>query len=454
LLVACAGEKTAPLRAATDAAVDVTDPDGGAEQDTGDGAESEAPADAGPNARPEASSAVLPLASVPRASLALARELLGQTAGSEMTPGWSEGVHLDDLVFMYERPDVEGPAYYEFAVLDEGRITVSTGTHDTPIPQFSDTGAPLALLLLEEAEARGEQVSHLYRLDDRHAYATNAEGVIVADLSSADTSLGLYLDDYLSNLEEDATSTQKSRAQANQLYAEDWAAIYPSAQKSRNPLDSEAFTARADLQVKDIKWLYHADLLRTQIHWWQVDIRTNPACSAGCGPVAFAQVAAYLAYSDRWGNPKYVGSNLRSLYPNVSTRMETAQATAMVKELHNEFSSLCWSDMWEANDFSAAMPWNMGRFVSWASRKGAKMKFVDTWMDGDNVAAWNALRRGNPVVFGWPYDHYNVGAGTGTLNGIQYIWVNNGQKSASWDGWLRLTRSFYTGIVNSYVDGK
>lgn len=183
--------------------------------------------------------------------------------------------------------------------------------------------------------------------------------------------------------------------------------------------------------------------------------------------MAVAQVAAYLAYSDRWGNPKYAGSGSRNLYPNVSTALAAPQALALISELHRELGSTCWpnfargetmSQYFPVVNESAVVPWNMDRFVAWASRKGANVRFQTAWggpWGGDETAAWNGLRAGNPAVLGWKFTHYNVGAGAGFLNGAKYIWVNNGWGGYQ-DGWLLYDKNAmsFSGVVQSWVAGK
>ncbi len=101
----------------------------------------------------------------------------------------------------------------------------------------------------------------------------------------------------------------------------------------------------------------------------------------------------------------------------------------------------------------------MDNFVAWAARKGATIKLQDSWgtpaTGGDSAAAFTAIRAGNPVVLGWGnYLHYNIGVGAGTVNGARYVWANNGQGHGRYDGWIRLSSTFYTGIVKSFVAGK
>lgn len=409
-----------------------------------------------------AASVALALDEAPAKVVDVARALLEGVRGTDVTPDWSEHAELGEDVYPYLRPDMEGPAYYEFTVNEGGRIVVASGPHDTPIPHFSDQGSALALSLVERAERGGEKVRALYRLGDGNVLATNAQGLIVAHVDRRPMEQGVHLEEYLAMLEAEADlddgSVRKARGKNGPSYQDEWDALYEGQPKS-----AAVFEPRANVAVKDIKWLYHADLLRSYIRWEQHDVDPSPTatCWAGCGPVAVAQVAAYLAYSERWGNPKYQGSNSTKLFPNVSTRKDSPEVRRLIGELHTTLKSFCWNnvlldDWWWATE-SAAAPWNMGLWVGWAKKKGANVKYEDSWggyYGGDDEASWNAIRRGNPVIFGWKFQHYNVGVGVGMFNNSRYVWVNNGQGDGYLDGWMRQDGSFYTGIVHSWVAGK
>jgi hypothetical protein len=80
-------------------------------------------------------------------------------------PEWTEA-KLDDVAFPYFRPDINGPAYFEFALHDAagkpaGFIVASTGEHDYPIAHWSTSGPSLAAGLLNAA---GGQALNLYKL--------------------------------------------------------------------------------------------------------------------------------------------------------------------------------------------------------------------------------------------------------------------------------------------------
>ena len=422
--------------------------------------------DVGPQS-PISDGVTLSLSEVPPESVDIAEALLKATAGSEATPEWTDASRLRDRAYVYLRQDVEGPAYYEFGVTDGGRILVATGAHDSPVPAFSDLGAPIASMLYEQASRRGKTVAGLHRLNSNTSVATDTRGHVVAALGGPQLDGDASLAEYeRAMVPDDDELMRKSVAPRGTrvAYGQQWKTLYRRDEKSART----GAEGSPKLAVSDVKWLYHRDLLRARVRWDQPDVDPGPkTCWAGCAPVALAQVAAYLAYSDRWGNPKYAGSGARNLYPNVSTSATAPQAIQLISSLHSELGSLCWPNMVKGEfadtwvpfvNESAVAPWNMDRFKAWARKRNASVRFSTSWggpWGGDEDAAWNAIRRGNPVVLGWNYTHYNVGVGAGFLNGDKYVWVNNGW-GGNQDGWLLYDKNamFFSGIVRSWVSGK
>jgi hypothetical protein len=369
-----------------------------------------------------------------------------------MAPSWDESAELDEKVYVFAHPDVDDAAYFEFGVRGGGRIMVATGAHDTPFPTFSDLGSTIAEKLIVDASFRGQAVTKLYRLNPRDTLAIDAQQQVVAHSAGALVDTKRTLADYVSALERARVSqgAAQDKSLPSSSYAAEWAALEGPRNKDNNPL----FGTDANLTVTDVKWIYHADLLRSFIRWTQHDADPTPegTCWVGCGPVAWGQIAAYLAYSERWGNPKYQGGGYGSLFPNVSTDKGSPVVRQLIDELHRELGSFCWPYF----ELSAVWPWHMEDFLGWARGRGADVRLESTWgspWGGDGEGAWSAIRNGDPVILGWDYNHYNIGVGAGMLNGTRYVWVNNGQGDGYLDGWLRFGDTFYTGIIRPYVSG-
>jgi len=113
----------------------------------------------------------------------LAAELLEEMRGTDMAPGWDQA-QLSSPVRPLYRPDVAGPAYYEFPVFASpgpaGFIIVSTSDHDVPIPHWSFSGNTMTALLEALAAEHGETAARFYKLDTLVYAAENAAGERVA----------------------------------------------------------------------------------------------------------------------------------------------------------------------------------------------------------------------------------------------------------------------------------
>jgi hypothetical protein len=428
-----------------------------------DGGSGAAPA---PTQQKATSEALIDLASAPSDAVAIAQSLVQSAAGTDAAPNWDESTSLGNDVYVYYRSDVEGPAYYEFTVSTGGHVLVATGKHDAPVSSFNDVGGPTGQNLLDEAAQNRIVADRLYHLDSFRRIAVDADDYVISS-SMPGLNASHRLEEF-AKTSESAENRDKSGGEDAEWQAtvdEQWASLYQQREKWND--STIPYGGNPNVAVTDVRWLYHKELLRTSILWDQIDVDPLATiCWAGCGTVAFGQVAAYLAYSTRWGNPKYAGSGSEKLYPNVSTAATAPEAIALLKVLHTKLDSVCWakatSGIINAGDQSFVSPWNMDNFKTWASSKGANVNLVSKYSTGgDRTASWNALRAGNPVVFGWgAYSHYNVGIGAAYLNGTQYVYVNNGWGTDTTGGgylagWLPYGKNsmFYSGIIQSWVSG-
>ncbi|MBN2003562.1 MAG: hypothetical protein JXA21_09425 [Anaerolineae bacterium] len=115
-----------------------------------------------------------PLADVPAAVQRRAAEFLEELRGSEMAPEWQDARINPDARILY-RPDIEGPAYYEFTVEKPisdtattyepaGFIQLATGEHDYVLTQWDVSGMSPAQEL-EELAPLGADLTEFYKLD-------------------------------------------------------------------------------------------------------------------------------------------------------------------------------------------------------------------------------------------------------------------------------------------------
>lgn len=117
-------------------------------------------------------------------------QLLEDMRFSEMAPAWERAALSQSARPLY-RPDVEGIAYYEFAVTiggvePAGFIIASAGRHDHPIAHWNYQGLSVTQTLDRKAAATNTLAARYYKLD---ALAYAAEDRSGAQIASTDAQL-------------------------------------------------------------------------------------------------------------------------------------------------------------------------------------------------------------------------------------------------------------------------
>jgi hypothetical protein len=367
---------------------------------------------------------------VPPHVQAIAEELLGAAAGSEMAPGWAAGARLGHRVAVFYRPDVEGPAYYGFAVEPAGHLAVATGEHDTPIPFFSDTGTPPARELLDAARDEGRSLRRLIWLDAVSQLAEDDHGRLLRVAATGIVPAAIDLADVEVRLVEQAGALAAEHATHwQELAGSEW--VLHGKFKDTNP----------NLSLTHVKWVEHADLLKTHIQWSQ---HLSGSCKSGCGPVAWGQYMAYMVENaKRGGKYAHGGAVPTSVYPH-GTAFE-AQAKALVVLLGSRLGSFCVGDQ------RATYPWKMDNVKSLLAERGAKVTVESYWtlkpwitLEPRSKAWIQIAQRQRPAILGLgQFEHYAIGLGSGHLNTTRYIWINQGWGGTK-DGWLQQSQLFST----------
>jgi hypothetical protein len=138
----------------------------------------------------------LPLSDAPQDARQRAALHLEEQRASGQSPEW-EQARLSDSVRPLFRPDLDEPAYYEFAVVapsltqgagpgavieDEpaGFIIVSTAEHDYPITNWSTGGLPPSERMRQEAKLGGQTATKFFKLDVLSYVAEDDAGQPVA----------------------------------------------------------------------------------------------------------------------------------------------------------------------------------------------------------------------------------------------------------------------------------
>ena len=129
----------------------------------------------------------IPLDQIPVEARLRAAQLIEDMRGTSLAPGWRQAV-LGETVRPLYRPDIDTPAYYEFQVLANnepaGFIVVSTGEHDFPIAHWNFSGEPPTRLLDRRATEQEKQPARYYRLDALDYAAEDAQGELIAPLTT------------------------------------------------------------------------------------------------------------------------------------------------------------------------------------------------------------------------------------------------------------------------------
>lgn len=137
---------------------------------------------------------------IPIAFRRRAAQHLESIRGMEMGYG-SQTARFGERVTVFYRPDIQGPAYYEFEVVGTGRpsanqgrypqkpventqargfIVLSANKHDFPITHWSLDRKPVSQYLLDQAADKGQEIAKFYKLDTLSYAAVDGAGALVS----------------------------------------------------------------------------------------------------------------------------------------------------------------------------------------------------------------------------------------------------------------------------------
>jgi hypothetical protein len=260
-----------------------------------------------------------------------------QMRGAE---GWN-GAELYPLALPLHRPDIDGPAYYEFKVVrdgeDAGFIVVSTGEHDNPLPEFNLRGPTIAEHIAQDAT---EPIARFYRLDAFLTIAEDEAGEVTAATSEqlpvpqveAPSGDGAELADWSTwpALRDDfANGFEREIAAVRTAHADSWRDVEDLQRAARESATSDdagfrttwwsAWDQGATVYECENNWagpdwgpFYPNDLTA---HWQQmggfrhVTTTGNWECASGCGGTAAGIILAWIdeqsrtPYSGVWSRP-------------------------------------------------------------------------------------------------------------------------------------------------------
>lgn len=110
-----------------------------------------------------------------------AAQLMEDVRGTASAPTWDDATFARTCVRVLNRPDIKGPAFYEFRVRVDGKpagfIVASTGNLDLPFPHWDFNGeSPTEMLIKQGASADDT----FFKLDTSSYVAENEDGELSA----------------------------------------------------------------------------------------------------------------------------------------------------------------------------------------------------------------------------------------------------------------------------------
>jgi hypothetical protein len=234
------------------------------------------------------------------------------------------------------RPDVEGPAYLEFALRngsdEAGHVIASTGGHDFPIMAWSDRGPGIKHSLEKQ---------HLRDLSGARLFMTGP-GAFVAespDGSLASSTTAMKPEHWGLAKEQFVRAQVAGRVESSNRAAQEW-------QRVTNLIgatcpECQACEGYAEELVRG------ADLLWPPNYAQFFATFDNGYCKVGCVPNAFAQIASWLSHQagdhrdgSVWGHPR-VAYSFNGAEDTWGPAIYDANLAGVTAELRKRFGTYC-----------------------------------------------------------------------------------------------------------------
>lgn len=383
---------------------------------------------------------------------------LNRLRNTEMTPGWSEGAQLSDYVQPIYRPDMAEPAYYEFGVDDGGFIIAATGEHDNPIVQFSDGPDQLTKTLTDQSNSTGQQIRKIYRLDPLTFAAEDSQGQLVGQLGD---NLMLRLESPTGKVSEWGDWPQL-KMEYEEVFQKElelkrgvantkWKSVLDTQIRNVSPTGDNPILYSGSYDLQNVNpvpsktyWIHYPYLLQKQILFRQFEYS---GCAVGCGPVAWAQLTAYVDFLGHTA-AKYYNEECKTydLYDGLisfssSDGNQNEVSEELMRDLNHALNTFC------AGSQGATDPISMNNYEDWAQEKGANIEVDSNRFLGQESHARRWLKMKYPVVIGLGFfQHYVVGVGYGIVGDDEYVYINNGHGGYD-NGWIELDGFFYSAAI-------
>jgi hypothetical protein len=332
-----------------------------------------------------------------------AERLLQSVAGTGMAPGWTAPRITSARPVL--RPDVDGVAYYEFAVDPAGYVVASTGEHDRPIAQWDHASPPPSQQLAQAAGSN--RVERLFKLDTLSWAAEDAAGALAAQLNALPPKL-VPADAGRSWRRESWSSWQELKNAYRATYL-------PLLESLRMDCAVTWIGERAPASVPLNGWspwyYWYAGSGNEQRNYDQWD---ENGCAIGCGPVAWAMLIGWIdqraQWDGRWARHWGIyrqgggwGANAIAPLYNDGGIMN------VIREIRAQVGTFCSMGMGATPPTSMHGVWQYLYYRSPITvRTNANLGGFPIWYCND--ALENSIKSGTPAVMGTGFlSHYPLG---------------------------------------------
>jgi hypothetical protein len=259
------------------------------------------------------------------------------------------------------RPDVDGPAYLEFALRkgseDAGHVIASTGGHDFPVIAWSDRG-PSVVLSMQKRLQRDLSGARLFMTGPGAFVAESADGSIASGASALEPELWRSAKEQYTRARTARKIESANRAvQEWQRVAKVTGVLLPPDVPSASPLsacgDGSCPPSDANCPQCLACQGYAEELVRGADILWPPNYAQfyaafdDGTCKVGCVPNAFAQIAGWLSHQagdhrdgSVWGHPR-VAYAFNGLEDTWAPAFSDANLAGVTTEFRKRFATLC-----------------------------------------------------------------------------------------------------------------
>ena len=375
------------------------------------------------------------------------------------TQGDLAGRVVADVSELY-RPDVQGPAYLDFALrkkgTNAGHIVASTGGHDYPIIAWNDKGST-RVRSLEQMHAVDLSTARVYMLDFATFVAERPDGSLLTGGAPMTPEAWASAKDYRIPAEKKAELAQSAAAEWIRMAKADRSIQLPADVQSDvlqlcPPTGCEGDPCRAGLPgwpacmgcTGYSKLVRGADIIDLPAYKQFNAAFQNGTCVVGCAPVAFGLVQAWAARQagdhrdgSAWGHPRmaYAFNAPFDAWPAQPASPDGSDMNTDVKSvmtsMRTSLGGFCTSD--GAGGVQYSPPYDRIRAYAQAHFNANAMP-LQTWSSINSSFNTYVNEIGSNINWGIPVEINGSGNPFGLSNNTAHSWVVYGQSYSSCSG--------------------